>query len=885
MNTFTTFAASLCLFASQLVAAQNGSAASSTPEASGAYKIEDIPLPADVFPEIGALTYTPDGQLVVVTRRSGILITRPEGAPVSWKWRKFCPDSLHNPLGIIALSNNSFLVSNMEDLMKITDTDGDGEADLSEVVADDWGLTGNYHETNSIIPDGAGGCYIALGTASHNGPTFQYVRGDYSDLGRRGRNFSAGPWKGWVMHIDAKGKMTPFAKGFRMHNGITRAPDGKLYVGDNQGDWRASSPLYHVQQDHFYGHPASLVWDKDYRKNFGDKPPVFLPWETIEKMRTRAAIDIPYGSMANSLSEPVFITQENFGPFSGQMLIGDNFGQRIARCMLEEVDGVMQGAVTLLVKDHGLRSGNNRLVFSPDGKSIFTGQTIRGWGKPSEGMQRISYDHAPFAVLKMNLNPKGFTFTFTEPLDPAQIKSLTCERYWYKNTHQYGGAKLDPTKIAIQDAVLSADGKTLDISLDGMKTGHNFEFKFGKEFQAKSGAKIDCELIAYTVNKLVPGTVVAAAADKAPAELPAIFNGKDLSGWKIDGGDPACWSVEGGILKVKSNTKQEGSNLWTEKSYQDFAFECEFKFGPGNIDSGVYCREGGMQIQIGISGSLKKDMTASPYIAATGKYPFPAKNIEKLLKMDDWNRLHIECRGRATKVWLNGELVNEFDFPKGKEKGPIGFQLHGSREMQIDYRNIKAQDLEADIKPKEVPALPAIFNGKDFSGWKIVADDPACWSVESGIIKLKSNAKKQGSILWTEKSYQDFAFECEFKFGAGTIDSGIFCREEGMQIQIGISGSLKKDMSASPYIAATGKYPFPAQGVDKLLKKDDWNHLRIECRGRATQVWLNGEKVNEFDFPKGKESGPLGIQLHPGKEMAIDFRNIKAQELAAPGKP
>ena len=696
MNIFTTFAAGLCLFASQLVAED-------------AYKVEDIPLPADVFPEIGALTFTPDGQLVVVTRRSGILITRPDGAPTSWKWRKFCPDSLHNPLGIIALSNSSFLVSNMEDLMKISDTDGDGEADLSEVVADDWGLTGNYHETNSIIPDGAGGCYIALGTASHNGPTFQYVRGDYSDLGRRGRNFSAGPWKGWVMHIDAKGKMTPFAKGFRMHNGITRAPDGKLYVGDNQGDWRAASPLYHVQENHFYGHPASLVWDKDYRKNFGDKPPVFLPWETIEKMRTRAAIDIPYGSMGNSLSEPVFITQENFGPFIGQMLIGDNAGQRIARCMLEEVDGVMQGAVTLLVKDHGLRTGNNRLVFSPDGKSIFTGQTVRGWGKPSEGLQRISYDHAPFAVQKMSLSANGFTFTFTEPLDPAQIKKLTGERYWYKNTHQYGGAKLDPTKIAIQDAVLSADGKTLEVSIDGLKTGHNFEFKFGQEFQAKSGHRIDCELISYTINKLqkpraaapdpARGLAPEPHSSSAPAELPAIFNGKDFSGWKIVGGDPACWSVVDGVIKIKSNAKKQGSILWTEKSYQDFAFECEFKFAAGTIDSGIFCREEGLQIQIGISGSLKKDMTASPYIAATGKYPFPAQGVDKLLKMDDWNRLHIECRGRATQVWLNGEKVNEFDFPKGKETGPLGIQLHPGKEMAIDFRNIKAQELAAPGKP------------------------------------------------------------------------------------------------------------------------------------------------------------------------------------------
>ena len=66
--------------------------------------------------------------------------------------------------------------------------------------------------------------------------------------------------------------------------------------------------------------------------------------------------------------------------------------------MFEEVNGVTQGACVKLV-DKGLKAGNNRLVFSPDGKTLYTGQTVRGWGRPSEGMQRITFNgKTPFEV-------------------------------------------------------------------------------------------------------------------------------------------------------------------------------------------------------------------------------------------------------------------------------------------------------------------------------------------------------------------------------------------------------------------------------------------------------------------------------------------------------
>jgi hypothetical protein len=169
-----------------------------------------------------------------------------------------------------------------------------------------------------------------------------------------------------------------------------------------------------------------------------------------------------------------------------------------------------------------------------------------------------------------------------------------------------------------------------------------------------------------------------------------------------------------------------------------------------------------------------------------------------------------------------------------------------------------------------------VFNGKDLSGWK--APEKNVWYlVQDGILQLRSSEDKKGSVLWTEKEYENFVMELEFKFISGTIDSGVHVKSDD-QIQIGISGSLKRDMTASPYIPGKG-YPVEAEGVKELLKMDDWNQMRIEVRGTEYVVSLNGKKVMTYKSESGKAKGPIGLQLHGDRDMAIDYRNLKVGEL------
>lgn len=171
------------------------------------------------------------------------------------------------------------------------------------------------------------------------------------------------------------------------------------------------------------------------------------------------------------------------------------------------------------------------------------------------------------------------------------------------------------------------------------------------------------------------------------------------------------------------------------------------------------------------------------------------------------------------------------------------------------------------------PALESIFNGKDLEGWNLDEDNP-WFSVEDGVLKVQSGPDKKGATLWTEKEYTDFVLELEFKFGEGTVDSGIFIKNNKEQIQIGISGSLERDMTALAYIPGKG-YPFKNDEAVKLLKQDDWNHLKIRVRGKTYETWLNGEPVMTYTSDSAIEKGPLGIQLHGNRDMAIDFRQLK----------
>ncbi|HLX60929.1 MAG TPA: DUF1080 domain-containing protein [Planctomycetota bacterium] len=201
-------------------------------------------------------------------------------------------------------------------------------------------------------------------------------------------------------------------------------------------------------------------------------------------------------------------------------------------------------------------------------------------------------------------------------------------------------------------------------------------------------------------------SIFAASAGEDEA-LEPIFNGKDLTGWKVPDPNP-FWTVKDGVLVgEETDKKMKGHVLETAKEYGDVIVELEVRWTKG-ADSGVFLRKGQRwQCQIGDSVSLKKDMTCSLYLPKVAYKAAPAHDVDKMLKVDDWNKIRIDARGPKYKIWLNGTLVNEYESNEFNEPGPIGLQIHGGLIMKVEFRNVMAKALKAEVKPDVAPAVPA----------------------------------------------------------------------------------------------------------------------------------------------------------------------------------
>jgi len=180
---------------------------------------------------------------------------------------------------------------------------------------------------------------------------------------------------------------------------------------------------------------------------------------------------------------------------------------------------------------------------------------------------------------------------------------------------------------------------------------------------------------------------------------------------------------------------------------------------------------------------------------------------------------------------------------------------------------------------KPAPEFKPIFNGTNLAGWKAPDPNPF-WRVANGVLIGENDEKLTGHVLFTEKVYTNFVIELEARW-SGEIDSGIMLRKPELQLQFGISRSLKKDMTGSFYTGGNPKYPEAghARGVEKLLKEGDWNKIRLEASGDKFTVWLNGEQVAQYTDTKYAAPAPVGLQVHPGLKMKVEFRNLRAKEL------
>lgn len=465
--------------------------ASAAPTQEEFYQREEIPLPAGEVMEGASIAIMDKNRVAYATRRGDVWICEnafdKDVSKVTWK--KFT-SGLHEPLGM-AYREGWFHFTQRPDVSRMRDSNGDGRADEFRTIAAPWGIKGDYHEyAFGTDPDKNGDIWVVL-----------CLTGSFH---------AHSPWRGWCFRITPDGKSIPEVSGIRSPGGIGFNMEGDVFYCDNQGVWNGSSSLKHLKPGGFVGNPSGNVfWDR--APNMGKRPPEPNNKSRIETERKRIpqlvppAVWLPHGKLGQS---PTGIipdhTKGAFGPFAGQVLVGEQTHSQVQRVFLEKINGVYQGAAFPFLA--GYRSGIVPLRLADDG-SLFVGTTNRGWG--ARGGLPFSFERTrwtgkvPFEIHEMRIKPEGFELTFTKEIDPktaGDLASYSMNSWTYIYQSGYGSPEVDKTAQKIEAVTVGADKKSVRLKVSGLQAGHVHHLVSGG-VRSKEGGELWHKDAYYTINE------------------------------------------------------------------------------------------------------------------------------------------------------------------------------------------------------------------------------------------------------------------------------------------------------------------------------------------------------------------------------------------------
>ncbi len=466
------------------------------PKESDYYTITQIPTPEGEVVEGGAIELLPDGKVAVCTRRGQIwtIENASEYPDKEVKWTLFA-EYLHEPLGLAWKDGWLYAVQRPE-VTRMKDEDGDGRADIFETVSDDWGISGNYHEYNF-------------------GSRFDKEGNLWATLCLTGSFSSETKFRGWVLRVNEDGEMIPTASGVRSPGGIGFNAEGDVFYTDNQGAWNGSSSLKWIKPGAFLGNPNGNIWYEYANGAIGDRPVeppysddgsrLVVEQENIPELVPPAVV-LPHQKVGNS---PTVIEHDmsggKFGPFAGQVFVGEQTHSKVHRVFLEKVNGLYQGAMFPFLE--GFQSGNIGLRISEDGK-LFTSGSNRGWGarggKP-DAFERVDWTgKVPFEIHEMRALPDGFELTFTKPVDPASAvdASFKMEAYTYIYQKAYGSPEVDQVMPTVTVASVSDDGLSVKLKVEPLTKGHVHELHAEGLKAKESGNGLLHADAYYTLNEI-----------------------------------------------------------------------------------------------------------------------------------------------------------------------------------------------------------------------------------------------------------------------------------------------------------------------------------------------------------------------------------------------
>ena len=242
-----------------------------------------------------------------------------------------------------------------------------------------------------------------------------------------------------------------------------------------------------------------------------------------------------------------------------------------------------------------------------------------------------------------------------------------------------------------------------------------------------------------TVAILISGCVLGACAAGQVGPMESgwtpLFNGRDLSGWKVPEGDNGHWRVVDGVIDYDALSEAEGDkNLWTERSYEDFVLRVDWRLKEyaglwrmynvlpdgshetdaegnvirtmrPNVDSGILLR-GTPKAQVNLwawpigSGEVWGYRTDPSMPAEVRAGVTPKVRADN--PVGEWNTTEITMRDDRLTVVINGQtVIDNAQLPGVPEEGPIALQHHGGMRdgklvgssSLVQFRNISIKEL------------------------------------------------------------------------------------------------------------------------------------------------------------------------------------------------
>lgn len=234
----------------------------------------------------------------------------------------------------------------------------------------------------------------------------------------------------------------------------------------------------------------------------------------------------------------------------------------------------------------------------------------------------------------------------------------------------------------------------------------------------------------------------------------------------------------------------------------------------------------------------------------------------------------------------------------------------------------QSQDTASLAPAGEEEGFVQLFDGESLEGWK---GDTSLWRVENGNlvgeIKPGNSLENNSFIIWQGGTPGDFELKAEFRISEGG-NSGINYRSEllgdipnalrgyqadidgaarytgqnyeergrttlayrGQKVTIPVTeGEVREHVKGNAWTPAEVTEELgTSDSLKEHVKLGDWNEIRIVANGNHLQHYVNGvlmSDVTDNDTVNGKASGYLGVQVHVGPPMKVEYRNIRLKEL------